>query len=184
MTELDEFKSLNMIKTGHFLLPSGKHSDTYFQCSQLSKYPDKLNKVLKKVIQDPNLSDFDFDLVVSPAIGGIVIGYELARLLHKPFLFLERVDGNMVLNQPFDKTLGSVLIAEDVITSGRTIIECIQLLENLGGAVKGIVCVINKESIVLSVPIYSFLSLHFKSFSSNTCPLCTKNIILKTGKEL
>lgn len=184
MNELDKLKHLNVMKTGHFLLPSGKHSDTYFQCAQLSKFPDELNKVLTQIISMRNLSSFDFDLVVSPAIGGIVIGYELARLLHKPFVFLERVQGEMILRKEFDRIFGKVLIAEDVITSGNTMIECIALLERLGADVVGIVCVINKESKILSVPIYSFLKLNFKSFTASDCPLCKEQLVLKTGKEL
>lgn len=176
-------KKAGVLQTGHFLLPSGKHSDVYFQFSKLLQYPDKSMKFLEiavKMIKDSNLV---FDTILGPAIGGILISYELARQLDKPMIYTEKQDGTMFLAKGFEIKKGQkILIAEDVITSGKTVNESINLIESLGGIVVGIVCIVNKESISISKNIYSCISLNLKSYYMHECPLCKEKLPLRSGK--
>ncbi len=183
MNVLNVLKELNVIKNGHFLLPSGKHSSIYFQCAQLFKHPDKSSDLLKIIVEKLNYSSLEFDKVIGPAIGGIVMSYELARQLKKPVIYIERVYGIMILGEHFKVNIGEkFLIAEDVITSGNTVRESIKLIESLGGIVVGVACVVNKENIKIKHKIYSCMDFDFESYNYNDCPLCKNNIALKNGK--
>ena len=122
---IDLLKESGALLEGHFLLSSGKHSDKYVQCAKLLQYPDKAEKAISAIIE--KLNDVDFDIIVGPAMGGIIVGYELGRQTGKPSIFTERVDGKMTLRRGFKIESGQkVLIAEDVVTTGKSSFETIE----------------------------------------------------------
>ena len=174
---IDILKECDALLEGHFLLSSGRHSDKYCQCAKLLQYPDKAEKVLKVVSE--KLKDVEFDLVVGPAMGGIVVAYELARQLKKPGIFSERQDGVMTLRRGFEIKKGQkVIISEDVITTGKSSLEVVKLIEELGGEVIGLSCIVDRrdENVKLPYPIYSAVKIDVKSYDSETCPLCKEGI--------
>ena len=129
---VNTLKEVGALLEGHFLLSSGRHSNRYCQCAKLLQYPDKAEKVLKIVAE--KLKNIDFDIVVGPAMGGIVVSYELARQLGKPGIFAERQDGEMTLRRGFEIKKGQkVVISEDVITTGKSSLEVAKVIEELGG---------------------------------------------------
>lgn len=170
-------KECDALLEGHFLLSSGRHSDKYCQCAKLLQYPDKAEKVLTAVSEQ--LKNVEFDLVVGPAMGGIVVAYELARQLNKPGIFSERQDGVMALRRGFEIKKGQkVIISEDVITTGKSSLEVVKLIEELGGEVIGLSCIVDRrdEGVTLPYPIYSAVKIDVKSYDKESCPLCKEGI--------
>jgi orotate phosphoribosyltransferase len=160
---------------GHFLLSSGKHSNRYCQCAKLLMYPDKSEEVLA-VVAD-KVKDIDFDLVVGPAMGGIIVAYELGRQLNKPAIFTEREDGEMVLRRGFEISKGQkVLITEDVVTTAKSSIEVAELIKALGGEVIGIACIADRTSGETPYPLYSSVKLQIETYEKEDCPLCREGI--------
>ncbi len=158
---------------GHFLLSSGKHSDGYVQCAKLLQYPDKAEKALEEVAN--KVKDLDIDMVVGPAMGGIIVAYELGRQLGKPAIFTERVDGKMTVKRGFNIEKGQkILIAEDVVTTGKSAYEAIKAIEDLGGEIVGIACLANRTSGEMKYPLYYGAKLDISTFDPEDCPLCKK----------
>ena len=178
---LKVLEEAGVLLTGHFILPSGKHSNRYVQCARLLQYPDKASKFLKSAVE--KIKNLDFDIILGPAIGGVLIAYELGRQLKKPILYIEKENGEMTLKRGLEIKKGQkILIAEDVITSGKTVKESIELIETLGGEVVGIVCIVNKESLTMNQKIYSCINLNLKSYTKEECPFCKEKLPLQTGK--
>ena len=132
ISELDIIKILretNALMKGHFILSSGLHSAEYLQCSKLTMYPKKL-EALSQVLAKKILDKYnDFDLVASPAIGGIIVGYEVSRALNKPNIFVERVNQIFELRRGFSVKNKKILVVEDVITTGKSSLECASLIK-------------------------------------------------------
>ena len=136
-------KDTGALMEGHFLLSSGKHSDGYVQCAKLLVYPDKAEKAVELIVD--KLENVDFDMVVGPAMGGIIVSYELARQTRRPSIFVEREEGQMKLRRGFSIRKGQkVLIAEDVVTTGKSSYEAIKVVEEQGGEVIGIACIVDR----------------------------------------
>lgn len=172
---LEILKECGALLEGHFLLSSGRHSNRYVQCAKLLQYPDKAEKVLS-VVYD-KVKDLDFDIVVGPAMGGIIVAYELGRQLNKPAMFTERVDGNMTLRRGFNIKQGQkVLITEDVVTTGKSSLETAKVIESFGGKVIGIACIVDRKSSSIDLPIYSSIELDVESYSKEECPLCKQGL--------
>ena len=174
---LSILEGVNAVLNGHFLLSSGKHSNGYCQCAKLLQYPDKAAQVLEVVCD--KLKDVDFDIVVGPAMGGIIVSYEVARQLGKPGIFVEREDNVMSLRRGFEITPGQkVLITEDVITTGKSSLEAATLLESLGADIIGICAIVDRRSpgVSLPYPIYSAIALNIDTFEVDSCPLCKEGI--------
>lgn len=178
-----ENKIINILKEcealieGHFLLSSGKHSDRYCQCAKLLQYPDKAAEVLAVVAEQ--VKDLNVDILVGPAMGGIIVAYELARQLGKPGIFTERRDGEMTLTRGFEIKPGQrVLITEDVITTGKSSMEVAKILEGLGAEVIGLCCIVDRRvaDCKVDLPIYSAIKLQIESFDKEDCPLCKQDI--------
>jgi orotate phosphoribosyltransferase len=170
---IDTLRESGALLDGHFLLSSGRHSDRYCQCAKLLQYPDKAAKVLK-VVAD-KLADVDFDLVVGPAMGGVVVAYELARQVKKPGIFAERADGEMTIRRGFEITKGQkVIISEDVITTGKSSLEVAKVIHEMGGEVVGLACIVDRraEGVDFPYPIYSAVKLEIKSYEKDVCPMC------------
>jgi orotate phosphoribosyltransferase len=169
---------------GHFLLSSGKHSDRYFQCARLLQYPDKAAEALataaariKKDIADGKLQ---IDAVCGPAMGGIIVAYELARQLGLPAIFTERDDtGKMTLRRGFTIRPGEkILIAEDVITTGKSSGEAATALENLGAEVVALACIVDRRSSDESLkwPLYECAKIEALTWNAESCTLCEEGI--------
>lgn len=173
MMVIDTLKEVGALLEGHFLLSSGRHSDKYCQCAKLLQYPNKAAKVLKVVAE--KLKDVDFDIVVGPAMGGVVVSYELARQTGKPGIFAERQDGNMTIRRGFEIEKGQkVIISEDVITTGKSFLEVAEIIKSLGAEVVGICCIVDRraEGVEIEYPMYSAVKLQVKSYEKENCPLC------------
>lgn len=168
-------KEVEALLEGHFLLSSGRHSNRYCQCAKLLQYPDKAEKVLNVVVE--KLKDVDFDIIVGPAMGGVIVAYEIGRQTDKPAIFTERVEGKMTLRRGFEIKPGEkVLISEDVVTTGKSSLETVEVINKLGGEVVGICCIVDRKSSNIDLPIYSCVQLDIESYEVNDCPLCKQNI--------
>lgn len=162
---------------GHFLLSSGRHSNRYCQCAKLLQYPDKAAEVLSVVAE--KVKDLGVDVLVGPAMGGIIVSYELARQLGKPGIFTERKDGIMTLTRGFEIKPGQkVLITEDVVTTGKSTMEVVKVLTELGAEVLGVCCIVDRRATdsVLTLPVYSACKLEIESYTTEECPLCKEDI--------
>ena len=148
ISELDIIKILretNALMKGHFILSSGLHSAEYLQCSKLTMYPKKL-EALSQVLAKKILDKYnDFDLVASPAIGGIIVGYEVSRALNKPNIFVERVNQSFELRRGFSVKNKKILVVEDVITTGKSSLECAACLIDEGAEVIGYSSLIDRS---------------------------------------
>lgn len=172
---IDILKEVGALLEGHFLLSSGRHSDRYCQCAKLMQYPDKAEKVLNVVTE--KLKDVEFDMVLGPAMGGVVVAYELGRQLGKPAIFTERVDGVMTLRRGFEIHPGQkILITEDVVTTGKSSLETAEVIKSFGGEVVGIACIVDRRSNEIDLPVYSAIQLDIRSYDTEECPLCKENI--------
>lgn len=168
---IDILRETGALLEGHFLLSSGKHSDGYVQCAKLLMHPEKAEKVVG-VLAD-KIKDLDFDIVVGPAMGGVIVSYELARQIGKPSIFVEREDGEMTLRRGFEVREGQkVLIAEDVVTTGKSAYEAIDLIEKHGGIVVAIASIVNRSSGDIRYPLYSAVEVDLKTYKKEDCPMC------------
>ncbi|QCX34578.1 orotate phosphoribosyltransferase [Caloramator sp. E03] len=172
---IDILKSVDALLEGHFLLSSGRHSNKYIQCAKLLQYPDKAETVLKVVCE--KLKGIDFDVAVGPAMGGIIVAYEIGRQMGKRAIFTERENNVMTLRRGFEIKKGErVLITEDVVTTGKSSLEVATLLEGLGAQVIGIACIVDRGGGNLKYPVYSCVKLNVESYEKDDCPLCRQGI--------
>ena len=179
------FEETKALMYGHFVLSSGLHSDTYFQCAKVLQYPKYLSK-FSEILAD-NFSSFDVDKVISPAIGGIVLGTEVGRLLNKKTIFSERVDGSMKLRRGFSiKKDEKILIIEDVLSTGGSIKEVIQLIKKHGGNLVGVGVIVDRslEPVFIHNNFFSITNQKAKIFDKNNIPEDLKNIpAIKPGSN-
>ena len=177
---LEIYKRHNALLKGHFLLSSGLHSDTYLQSALVMQYPVIAEEIIKELVKD--IYHLNFTTVVSPAIGGIRFGYELARLLKKRSIFTERIDGKMTLRRGFQIEKGEkILIAEDVVTTGKSTKECMDVVKEHGGEIVGICSLIDRSNgkAKFDYPFYPLLKIDVATYEPENCPLCKKNIPLE-----
>ena len=140
-------KETNALLEGHFVLSSGLHSDKYVQCAQLLSKPNKAKEICLSLADKIKENFKSIDLIVSPAMGGVVIGYEIGRILDKETIFAERVNGKFELRRGFQiKKNQKILIVEDVITTGKSSLECADMLNKLNGNVIGYACIIDRSN--------------------------------------
>ena len=174
---------------GHFVLSSGLHSYSYIQCAKLLSYPHLSKKFCNSLCKKIKKKFKSIDLILSPAVGGIVIGYEIGRLLKKETIFCERVDGKFKLRRGFNiKKNSKVLIIEDVITTGKSSLECLNLIKQKKAKVIGYACLIdrsNKRSLKIKKgKIISQLKLDVPTYDKKNLPEFLKNIpITKPGSR-
>lgn len=163
---------------GHFILSSGKHSGGYCQCAQLLRFPDKAAAVLACVAEQ--VKGLGVTKVCGPAMGGVIVSYELARQLGLESIFTERKDGEMQLRRGFSVGKGDrVLISEDVVTTGKSTMETVRALESFGAEVVGVACIADRrnESCVLELPVFSAVRLDIEAYEPDSCPLCREGRI-------
>tara|TARA_Y100000992_G_scaffold284540_1_gene234750 strand:+ start:323 stop:910 length:588 start_codon:yes stop_codon:yes gene_type:complete len=177
---LDILKKTNALLEGHFVLSSGLHSPRYIQCAKLLSYPNIANKVCVSLSKKIKKNFKNFDLILSPAIGGIVIGYEIGRLLKKETIFCERIAGKFKLRRGFMiKKNSKVLIIEDVITTGKSSLECVKLIKESKGKLIGFASIIDrssKRSLKIKKKIISQIKLKVPTYKANALPLSLKSI--------
>jgi orotate phosphoribosyltransferase len=169
---------------GHFLLSSGRHSNRYFQCAKLFQYPDKAAEALapaaERLRKDMAEGRLALDAVAGPALGGIIAAYELGRQLGLPAFFTERDEGGtMSLRRGFEVQSGMrILIAEDVITTGKSFGECAAVLESLGAVIAAAACVVDRRSPGAESPwpFYAACRVDAKNWEADACELCRQGI--------
>ena len=187
---LSHKKSLNILRKtdalleGHFVLSSGLHSSKYIQCAKLLSYPYLAEKICKSLANKIKKNFSKFDLILSPAMGGIIIGYEIGRILKKETIFCERVRGKFTLRRGFKIRSGSkVLIIEDVITTGKSSIECVKLIKKAKAKLIGFASIIdrsNKRNLKIKSKIISHLKIDVPVFNKKKIPNSLKLIPITT----
>lgn len=168
---------------GHFCLTSGLHSDIYFQCAKLYQYPEITSELGKRLAE--KLSDIEFDTIVAPAIGAVIIGYETAKNAKKRNLFVERKDGVMQLRRGYTLKKGEkVVIIEDVITTARTIKETMDAIKEYEPEVVAVGCIVDRTKGKTEYNIKSLLQIDPVVYDPNDCPLCKEGIeLVKPGSR-
>ncbi|MBO8126318.1 MAG: orotate phosphoribosyltransferase [Firmicutes bacterium] len=173
-------KETGVHQKGHFLLSSGRHSDTYLQCAKLLQYPEKAALIAE--VLKAKLTGLEVDTVIGPALGGVIIAYEVARALGVRALFAERGSENvMSLRRGFQLHPGEkVLIVEDVVTTGGSVQEVIDLIRSYQIEVVGVASIIDRSNgkADFGVPFYPLLTLPVVSYTKEDCPLCQEGIPL------
>jgi orotate phosphoribosyltransferase len=176
---------LNALHQGHFLLSSGLHSDTYFQCALLLQFPDLARELGAALGQ--SVEDTTFDLVVSPALGGILVGHEVARAIGRRFVFTERKEGIMTLRRGFEiEAKERVLIVEDVVTRGTSVQEVISVVEQEGGVVAGLAALVDRTAsdVSLPLPLEALARVEVATYEPGSCPLCHQGLpLVKPGSR-
>lgn len=163
---------------GHFCLTSGLHSDIYFQCAKLYQYPDVTAEIGKMLAE--NLKGLEFDTVIAPAVGAVIIGYETAKQAGKRNLFVERKDGEMQLRRGYSLKKGEkVVIIEDVITTARTIRETQEAIKDFGAEIVAVGCIVDRTAGKTEFNIKSLLQVSPVVYDPTDCPLCKKGIALE-----
>ncbi len=171
------FKEKNALLEGHFLLTSGLHSSAYLQCAKVLQYPDIAEKLCSQLIK--HFSKDNVNVVISPAVGGIIVGHEVARALKTRAIFVERVDGKMVLRRGFELKRGeNVLAVEDVITTGGSLKEIIKLAKEKGCHVIGVGSLVDRsgDKADFGIKKFSLLNLEIQNYPKQSCPLCEQGI--------
>ena len=181
-------RKTNALLEGHFVLSSGLHSSIYVQCAKLLSNPSKATKICLSLSKKIKRKIKKIDLILSPAMGGIIIGYEIGKLLKKETIFCERVSGKFVLRRGFNiKKNLRVLIVEDVITTGKSSLECVKLIKKSGAKLAGFACIIdrsNNKNLKIKKKIISQIKLNIPTYKKKNLPLNLKNIsITKPGSR-
>jgi len=185
---LDILKKTNALLEGHFVLSSGLHSSKYIQCARLLSYPHLADKICRSLANNIKKRFKKIDLILAPAMGGIIIGYEIGKLLKKETIFCERVNGKFTLRRGFEiKKKSKVLIIEDVITTGKSSMECVQLVKKAKANLVGFATIIDrstKKNLKIKKKIISHLKINVPTFKKNKLPLELKKIpISKPGSR-
>lgn len=175
---LELLVSTGAILDGHFLLSSGKHAARYIQCARLLQHPELAHRVCLTLAEKAGPFGRP-DVVIGPALGGVVIAYELARVLGVRGIFAERKEGTMTLRRGFQIEEGErVLIAEDVVTTGRSSLEVAQVVRTHGAEVVGITCIVDRRVAGegMSLPVISATKMKIELYEPGDCPLCQQGI--------
>jgi len=171
---LSILKRTNALLEGHFVLSSGLHSSKYIQCAKLLSFPHLANEICQSLSQKIKKNFKKIDLILAPAMGGIIIGYEIGKLLKKETIFCERLKGKFTLRRGFNiKKKSRVLIIEDVITTGKSSLECVKLIKKSKAKILGFACIINRSSknnLKIKKKIISHLKITIPTYKKNKLP--------------
>ena len=168
---LNIFRETGALLEGHFVLTSGRHSPSYFQCAKVLQHPQYLSMFSQKI--SDHFESLDIDTVISPAVGGIVIGTDVGRVMAKRTIFAERENGDMTLRRGFNIKPGEkVLVVEDVITTGGSVKEVMNVVEAFGGIVMGVAVIVDRSngSVVLHVNQFSLVPMEVLSYEESKIP--------------
>jgi orotate phosphoribosyltransferase len=173
---LDELTDCGAHQRGHFLLSSGLHSGDYLQCALYLAHPRRAAHAGKLLADAVSGAGLEPEMIVAPALGGLIIGHETARALDIPFVFTERAEGEMVLRRGFAlEAAQRVVVVEDVVTTGRSTREVITILDDLGAEVIGVASIVNRSGTVQPfspLPSHALLEVDFPTWPADECPLC------------
>ena len=173
-------KKTNALLEGHFILSSGLHSPMYVQCAKLLSHPSLASKICVSLSKKIKKGIKNFDLILSPAMGGIIVGYEIGRLLNKETIFCERLTGKFNLRRGFNiKKNSKVLIIEDVITTGKSSLECVKLIKKYNAKLAGFACKIDrsdKKNLKIKKKIISQVKIKIPTFKKKNLPISLKNL--------
>src|SRR5512142_27701 len=175
---LDIYRTTGALLTGHFLLSSGLHSEQYLQSALVLQQPDTATKLCAELAK--HFQDQRIDVVIAPALGGVFVSHETARALHVRALFAERVNGELTLRRGFIIKPGErVLVVEDVITTGKSTRETIEVVRKAGGTVVAAGSLVDRSGgkADIGVPYKSLVTLNVPTYTAGDCPLC------KSGSE-
>ena len=165
------FQSSGALLKGHFLLRSGRHSGYYFQCARIGENLEKITHLAQLLLD--KITSLSYDTILAPAMGGLIIGQELARQAKKRYLFVEKEKGKLVLRRGFTIAKNErVLIVEDVVTRGGRVEETLEIIDEAGGTAVGVAMLVDRSegNVSFSVPHWSLLALHFPTYSEETVP--------------
>ncbi len=181
---LDILKKTDALLEGHFVLSSGLHSSKYIQCAKLLSKPHKANLICKSLANKIRKNFKKIDLILAPAIGGIVIGYEIGKILKIETIFCERVNGKFTLRRGFYiKKKSNVLIIEDVITTGKSSMECLKLIKKAKAKLVGFASIIDrstKKKLKIKNKIVSHLKIDVPTYKFSQLPKKLKSIPITT----
>lgn len=182
------YKQANALLEGHFLLSSGKHSQYYLQSAKVLEDPKVAEKLALSLAEMIKASNLQIDTICSPALGGVLAGYELARALGKRFIFAERVGGEMTIRRGFEIKEGEkILVCEDIITTGGSALEAAKVAQSMGGEIVGYAALANRGfckrvgsdteakptcKLPFEVPFFALADFEFEIYESSSCPLC------------
>jgi orotate phosphoribosyltransferase len=167
------YKNTGALLAGHFLLSSGLHSDKYLQSALVLQQPDMATKLCSALAE--HFKDFKIEVVIAPALGGVFVSHETARALGVRALFAERVNGELTLRRGFTIKPGErVLVVEDVITTGKSTKETIEVVKSVGGEVIAAGSLVDRSGgkAELGVPYKSLVTLDVPTYTPETCPMC------------
>jgi orotate phosphoribosyltransferase len=170
---LDIFTRTRALLTGHFVLRSGLHSGHYFQCAQVCQRMDAVERLAELLLVKVRAAGFSFTTVLAPAMGGLVIGQEVARQAKARYIFCEKEDNVLVLRRGFTLTAGEpVLIVEDVVTRGGRVNECLEIVRKAGGSVAGVAMLVDRSAgtVRFDAKSVSLLELSFPTYPSDSVP--------------
>ena len=180
-------KETRALIDGHFILSSGLHSPKYVQCAQLLSKPKKASRICNSLAEKIRASFESFDLILSPAMGGIIIGYEIGRILNKETIFSERVNGEFKLRRDFKINKNNkVLIVEDVITTGKSSLECSKLIDLADAKLVGYACLIDRsnDTSPINEKIVSQIKLDIPTYKKENLPESLSSIkAIKPGSR-
>ncbi|MFV0519818.1 MAG: orotate phosphoribosyltransferase [Lachnospirales bacterium] len=162
-----------VLLNGHFILTSGKHSKQYMQCAKICQYPEYNSELAAYLVDE--FKNQEIDIVIAPAVGGIIFGYEVARQLKVKNLFAERENGKMTLRRGFEIQKGQkVLVVEDVVTTGGSVQDVIDVVKEHGGEVVGVGVLVDRSQgkADFGVPFKSVYKAQVEAFDPVDCPLC------------
>jgi len=187
MTEqqiLDLYRSTGVLLDGHFKLTSGKHSPMFLQCSQIMQYPDKAGPLADELAT--KLRGIEADAVIGPAMGGIILAYEVGRALGKRAIFAERQDGTMTLRRGFRIKPGErFIVVEDAISTGGSVREVIDVVKERGGEVVAVGSLVDRSGgkVDFGVPAATMVTLEVPAYAPDECPLCRAGVPLTLPKS-
>ena len=181
---LNILRKTNALLEGHFVLSSGLHSSKYIQCAKLLSFPNLAEKICRSLANKIRRNYKKIDLILAPAVGGIIIGYEIGRILKKETIFCERVNSKFTLRRGFKISKGSnVLIIEDVITTGKSSMECVKLIKKNKAKLVGFASLIDrstKKKLKIKKKIVSHLKINVPTYKKNELPKDLKSIPITT----
>ncbi len=186
---LEIYRKCGAVLHGHFKLTSGRHADTYMQSAKVFVDTECSEQLCAALVQKLNAAGVEADMVISPAIGGILMGYEVARQMRKPNIFAERENGEMTLRRGFSFAAGTrFIVTEDVVTTGGSVKEVIALVRKLGGEVAAVASLVDRSNgkVDFGVKFVNLISMDITSYEPEDCPLCKEGKIelVKPGSRV
>ena len=175
-------KRTKALLEGHFVLSSGLHSDKYIQCAKLLSHPQQSRKICSSLKAKISKAYKKIDIILSPAMGGIIVGYEISRQLNVVSIFAERVGGKLILRRGFSIPKKSrVLVVEDVITTGKSALECLNIVKKNKARIIAFACIINRSNkdTLNKIPIISQVKFKIDTFKANELPNKLKKVKVK-----